>query len=266
MPRAFKLSGVTFSQTGLPNLFDPSFLGANLLGWWAADQGVTVNGSNQVTAWNDLSGAGNTLGNATPGSALVYVNPAQNNLPAMAPPNVSHTGTGYWLQTPATVPAFNFAGNTPFSLYTVFRRQPEPSGLETILCNNPSIAFGGWQFFTGNQYGGTMGFKFTSSTGAYLVHGSTVLQTGVAYNIVLTYSGGNTAANLQIYVNGVAETMTVVTNTTLGTITNGPLIVGGYGGNFVDSDYICEAAITNDVLTAAQIASLNTYATQKWAA
>jgi hypothetical protein len=45
----------------MPVLWDPTNAGAVILGWWDATKGVTYNSSNQVTQWNDQSGAGNTM-------------------------------------------------------------------------------------------------------------------------------------------------------------------------------------------------------------
>ena len=137
MSRAFKLSGVTFTATGLPSIYDPSFLAPNLVGWWAADQGLTVNGSNQVTNWNDLSGAGNSLGNPTAANSLVETLAGQNGLPVLSSPTASPT-QGYWVQSAAAITALGFSLTTPFSINVVIKRQAAGVVNESLISNNPS--------------------------------------------------------------------------------------------------------------------------------
>jgi hypothetical protein len=267
MSRAFKLSGVVFTTPGLPSLFDPSFFGANLVGWWAADQGVTANGSSQVTAWSDLSGAGNTLGNATPANSLTLAPASLNNLPALVPPTTAPT-QGFFVQSTAAIASMGFNFTTPFTMFTVIKRQPTTGTqkiLESYLGNNTSgTSFGGWNLGIGSASGNTVYFNLTGVASATRVHGSTVLVVGTAYEITVTYDGSGSASGFQIYVNGVAETMTVVQTGGTGTPTNGNLIVGGFGGNFEDADYVCEVAIMNAKATSSQLTSLHNYSLAKW--
>lgn len=52
--------------------FQPNQLNG-LVGWWRADQGVTLDTSNNVQSWADLSGNGNTLSQATAGQRPTLV-------------------------------------------------------------------------------------------------------------------------------------------------------------------------------------------------
>lgn len=268
--RAFLYPGV-FTATGLPSIWGPSFLAPNLVGWWAADQGLTVNGSNQVTAWNDLSGAGNSLSNSTVADSLVLTANAQNSLPALSAPS-SAPANGYWVQSAAAIAAMAFGLLNPFSLHMIIKRQATTGSQlpnETLISNNPSAAFAGWQLMIGSTYSNTVRFRITGASGFIDTHGSTALVNGNAYAITVTYDGSGSASGVQIYINGVAETMTVVTNTATGAVANGALEIGGWGtspNNFRDADFFCEAVVVNAKLTSTQIGLLNSYSVQKWAA
>jgi hypothetical protein len=265
--RAVQYPGV-FTGSGFPNIWGPYFLGANLVGWWSGDQGLTANGSNQITAWTDLSGAGNTLGNATPANSLIENVASLNGLPGLAPPTTNPTQE-YSVVSTAAITSLGFNLATPYTLSAVIRRQPTGGVQRTnelILSNNTTTAFAGWQLGTGSTYANTLSLRVTAATGMFLVHGSTALTSGTAYSLIVTYDGSGSAAGLQFYVNGVAETMTVITNTAVGSVTNGPLVVGsGANNSFQNADTIYEVPIFNVKLTAAQITSLNAYFRSKWA-
>lgn len=269
MPRAFQFAGITFTKTGLLTLFTPSFLASNLIAWWAADQTLTVNGSNQVTAWTDLSGNGNTLSNATPASSLVETTNVQNALPMVA--NSAGLTSGIeWVQTTAAVTAAAFQSSTPFTLSFVMKRLPPVSAANfpTIIGNNITSSVAGWFVSTATSItGGVLNSVYFRMTGSGLLAscGSTPLVSGVPYIVVITYDGLNTTSSLQFYINGVAETMTNITATlTSATVTNGPLTIGGATTNFRNADSIGEVAIFNSKLTTAQIASLSQYMDQRW--
>lgn len=61
--------------------FDPISLG-NLEAWWKADAGITLNGSN-VSQWDDQSGNGKNLTQATAGSQPLYVASGINGFPSL---------------------------------------------------------------------------------------------------------------------------------------------------------------------------------------
>lgn len=268
MPRAFQFAGITFTKSGLLTLFTPANLAANLIAWWAADQSLTVNGSNQITAWSDLSSNGNTLSNSTPASSLVETANVQNSLPMVANPGGITSGIG-WVQTTAAVTAAAFNSATPFTLAFVIKRLPVVSGANypVIITNNITTSVVGWQALVGGV-GATVANTVSlwmQSSGVLASCGSTPLVAGVSYVVVITYDGLNTASSIQIYINGVAETMTNThSNLVAGAISNGPLTIGGASSNFRNADSLGEALIFNAKLTSAQISSLNQYMDQRW--
>lgn len=265
MPRAFKLAGVVFTQSGLPTLFDPSFFGSNLVGWWDASQGLTVNASNQVTNVADYSSGGNALGNATPANSLISTPAAQNGLTMMNAPSLGL----YNVQTAAAVSALNFQLNTPFTVFVVLKRLATIRPHELVVANNNSSGFSGWMIKNGTTYANKIALYMAAASGSINVNGSTTLINGNAYNITMTYDGSGHAAGVQFYINGVAETMTINTDTATGAMANLPLCVAGTPStqtNFECQDYIGEVAVINNKISTANIANLQTYALAKWAA
>jgi hypothetical protein len=202
---------------------------------------------------------------------LVATPAALNGLPALSAPH-SAPAQAYYVTSSAAIPALGFTLTQPFSIFLVIKRQATTGTQkadEFLIGNNNSAAFSGWSLMVGSAFTNTLHFDFVGTTGTSLhAHGSTALVTGTAYGITVTYDGSGSAAGIQIYVNGVAETMTVITNTATGATTNLPLVIGGgaANANFYDADFVCEAAIANAKLTSTQIGYLNTYAVQKWAA
>jgi hypothetical protein len=263
MSRIVKLTGATFTQPGLPNIWDPGFLAPNVVGWWMADYQLAVNGSNQVTAWTDQSGLGNTLTNAAPASSLVMTPGSQNGRPMVASPSPS---TGGWVTSAAPIPAMNFQVNTPFCVAAAIRRQlTSPSAsIEALVSNNQTStsALRGWMLRIGT--GGFADLSLAGASGKLEAHGSTVLQALTPYGILATYDGSGSAAGIQLYLGGVAETMTVVTNTAPGTIVNDVLTCAGTAGNYRDADFIGEALVLNIKPSTAQIASISSYFKRKW--
>lgn len=275
MGRAIMLLNTSF-PSGLPSVYSPANLAPNLVGWWAADQQLTANGSNQVTGWNDLSGLGNTLGNGTPANSLVETAVALNGKPGVGAPNTLAT-SAFYLTSAAAIPQLNFQTSTPFSIGMIIKRQKctniGGTQFESLITNNNSTANAivGWQIMVGSGSltigGGALSLFFNCGSRCE-VHGSTVLIDGVPYFILLTYDGSGSAAGFQFYVNGVAETMTVVAAMVAGAVTNGPLLVGGMptgDTHFYDADTICEAFIANIKMSPAQITFMGEGMLSKWA-
>jgi Concanavalin A-like lectin/glucanases superfamily len=88
---------------------------------------------------------------------------------------------------------------------------------------------GGWQFVIS---GGNAYFGLTNSNGSTLRerHGATNVADGKLHQIAFAYDGSNTAAGIQIYVDGVAESMTTDADTDPGTLQDTNLWVGDRQG------------------------------------
>jgi hypothetical protein len=261
MARALKLTGVTFTLPNLPNLFDFSFLAPNVVGWWSAEQQMTVNGSNQVTNWVDLTGNGNNLSNATPASSLVLIPGALNGLPGAKQLDATH---GYWVAA-AGNPAFSFTPSTPFAMAIVFVKGPPGGQFEVTFGNGVITAsFVGWHLTCGTNPG-PFQMYMQSSVGLMTAKSTTIPQPGSAYAVLVTYDGSGHNTGIQIYVNGVAETMTPISDTVTGVMTQGPFCMGTSGvSNVAAINTFCEVAVLNIKPNATQINQIFTYFLQKW--
>lgn len=62
--------------------FDPSTI-SGLMVWYKADEGVTKDGSDLVSQWNDQSGQGNNVTQATATNKPLFVNNNRNSLPTI---------------------------------------------------------------------------------------------------------------------------------------------------------------------------------------
>lgn len=97
------------------------------------------------------------------------------------------------------------------------------------------------------------------SSGANIqdVRGSTVLSNSQWYHIVFTKSTANNATGLKFYINGVAETMTIITNQTNDATmeTTEPLRIGARD-DFYFNGYIDEVSVWNKELTGSEVTEL----------
>jgi hypothetical protein len=202
-------------------------------------------------------------------SSLVETAGVLNSKPALAGPVTAPTQQ-YSVQSAAAIASMAFGLATPWAVALVIKRQPTTGtqkANEMLICNSTGASFVGWQIIAGSGNGNKITVKISGASGNYTVYGSTVLVAGTPYVILVTYDGSSSAAGIQIYINGVAETMTVVTNTATGAVTNGVLnIGGGASANQYDADNFFEAAVMNAVPSTQNRANLFTYLRQKYAA
>jgi hypothetical protein len=94
------------------------------------------------------------------------------------------------------------------------------------------------------------------------VKGSTALQDGTAYHIVVTYDGSYSSTGVKIYVNGVEETYTVLTDTLASHPTStAQFEMFAEGGNGLPfAGYLDEVMLTDTVISATNVAALATAA------
>jgi hypothetical protein len=88
---------------------------------------------------------------------------------------------------------------------------------------------GGWQFVIS---GGNAYLSITNSNGSALrqVHGASNVADGKWHQVVFTYDGSNTAAGIKLYVDGVAESLTVDADTDPGVLQDTNLWFGSRQG------------------------------------
>lgn len=86
---------------------------SNLLYWYEADQGITLDGSNNVSQWNDLSGNGSHLTQSSSSLRPAFISSSINSLPALR-----HTNAGGHTMTSTTTFA---GGSTAHTMVAVFK-------------------------------------------------------------------------------------------------------------------------------------------------
>jgi len=228
------------AATPITLIAGPSALATSLLAWYRADKGLVLDGSGNVSGWNDQSGSGDAnrnLAQATSGKRPAYVanDSVAANRPAMhfVAASLQYLTSGAWAGGPFVEP------------YTVM-----------VIARDDGSATS--QVFVDNQVGAAGENLVWNQAGNYFVAGTS---TGVAASatpkiFIAEHNGGtspvnistNTGANL----GALGEN---VTGLTVGaTITPGVYLNG----------YVYEIAIWNRVLTATEKAQLNAYAAQRY--
>ena len=202
--------------------------------------------SNVGLNWKDLDGTETFYGN------IVYWN--DFNTPTDFGKNYAYTGStispdklildgtsDYLTKTTAT--DFNFAGNTAFSCggWFTFNRIKTANGQHQVLiANGNGTSYLQWAFYQqGDGASGNIALLiYGALTGnSYLIatFSASVLSIGTEYNLTATFSGNKADPDkgLAIYLNGVAQTLTV---SEVGTFSGMPsldiLSIGGTLNNF----------------------------------
>lgn len=117
-------------------------------------------------------------------------------------------------------------------------------------------AYTGYRFYlwgaTTGAGSGSLAFELVnndSTANSLRVRGSTTVNDGRWYHGLVTYNGGNLPSSIELYLNGVAETKTTITNALSGSILNTGQFIIGYTGTLTYAD---EVAVYNRALTAAE--------------
>lgn len=152
--------GISGSGSGGPTLWTPAQLGAGLVAWWDANQGVVLSGSN-VTSWTSRVGSiVATPGTGTPtfsatarngkpgvvgnGSQFLHFSPA--SLPSGTNP-LTIAVAGFMLTSGATAALFSYGGTGANPLRAVYNNA---SNFVTVS-DNASTTFAQSQVWSGND-------------------------------------------------------------------------------------------------------------------
>lgn len=118
--------------------------------------------------------------------------------------------------------------------------------------------FTGWQFYKATDQKLAFSLVNNNSSNTIQITGSTIINDGTYHFLVMTYDGSSSASGVRLYVDGVLETMTIVTDTlSLSTLYTVDLNLGRRSDNsgHIDGD-IDETRIYDRVLTPAEITYL----------
>jgi hypothetical protein len=146
---------------------------------------------------------------------------------------------------PANPANFSFERTDSFSISGWFKLASNSSGtLLSKLGANTSLGWAFLQFTSGS--GPAVALGLFGGSGNQALAETPALTTGVWHNIVVTYSGTSTVAGMQIYVDGVSQTLTNLTNNLTSSIVNAiiPAINGRGGAASMSTDSMDELRVS----------------------
>jgi hypothetical protein len=148
---------------------------------------------------------------------------------------------------------------TPFSM-SAWVKADTVSGNDTIIGRMRDVVNDGYVLYLFNGKPRFAVSKTWVSNAAAVQGNSTTLLQGVWYHVVATYDGSKDVSGMNIYVNGVAETLGTVSNNLTGSISQGVTEIFNVGkAQFADSYFdgnIDEPAFFDYELTSGQVTSL----------
>jgi len=225
----------------------PASLGAPLLGWWKADAGLTLSGSN-VTSWADSSGNGLTMtgigsGGNTPTATLTL-----NSLPVVSFASAH-------LQSFVTAANAVALGVATASVFGVYRY-------------NVAGTFGRFFNFIGtgqaHDYDNNSSFVsfINGSTSVGISSNSNASIGPTALNTWFEFGGIFDGANITAYINNSAQAPAAFAGT-LGAAGTSALGCDFVNDGQLDGD-IAEVFLTNTALSPTDIGNIHTYFQSKW--
>jgi hypothetical protein len=270
----------TFTKPNLPIVtFDPTYFGANLVAWYKADVGTTLNGA-LVTGLADQSASANALAAAV-NHQLTLQAAMQNSLPGLLN-NETLSNAQYLLKAFSGAFALAWERTQNFSIVIAFKMAPTP-----LVPLQESIFFGsmqgggngvGWALrspqssgsFT-YQPGLALSNNITTSGGAAfaIIPANKALVAGNNYILQAASNGSGVAAGITLRLNGVNLTPTIQQDN-LASLTiipasgNFGFNPGGIFGGSSQNSYF-EAIVVNRLLTAAEQSHIDLYFNTRWA-
>ena len=171
--------------------------------------------------------------------------------------------------------SYNFAGGTdyvdlgnvlnyertdPFTI-SMWAKSTDLSTTQIFLAKQESSGdFTGYQFFSTNGGGDVPQFNLrndNSPSNQIGEQGTTVIADGTWRHLVATYDGSSTAAGIEIYVDGVPESLTTLADTlSSSTLSSVSLQVGARNGGLTFEGDIDEVIMYNRTLTQEEVSQL----------
>lgn len=249
------MTGAGLGKPGAVATTPATIFGANLVAWYSADTGITLNGST-VSQWNDLSGNSYNLLQSTGAIQPTFSATGYNSKPSVDPQG----GSGVFMATTAGTVAMG--GGSVGSLFVVGQMASGTQNngrLVGFIGNGQTTDFGsagstGWLLRDGTNnkittYNGGVGFAANES-----------ISLSTNYRLGAIYDGTNET----IYINNSAGTpvaATITWNSPGGIIFSSQAYTTGVASW---SGPIAEIVVVNSAATSGQRNSLDTYFTGKW--
>ncbi len=178
----------------------------------------------------------------------------------------SFNGTNYIDVGNVSSMSFNY--NTPFSI-EIWSKRSATGSLVSKMGGSTDDSYRGWDLYAGGGTNKTLFYLINAyPTNTIGVYGSTNILDNNWHHIILTYDGSSNANGAKIYVDGVAETMTISQNTLTGTTLNSKKVLIGKRDSITEpagsSGSIDEVRIYNRSLSATEIYQLYASNLQKF--
>ena len=171
---------------------------------------------------------------------------------------------------PGTVPVFNgsnasgagvnqtntnFTGTTPFtiSLWALLNSAGEQGTLVSTFDGSDI----GWEVSL-NGPGQTLGLQLISSSGELIILANSAPSAGTIHHFCTTYDGSRTAPGVVLYIDGVAQSVTVFSNNLAASIANAqPVVIGARSNNTeLFSGNMADLRIYDVAFTSGQVSTL----------
>lgn len=210
-----------------------------LIGWWDATRGVTKDGSDRVSQWNDISGNAQHVIQGTGGSQPLWTAAASGT---NSNPHLYFDGTRRM--------AASAIGSVaqPRTQFVVANTTANPGGTQAIMMD-------------GNGASNRSAIGWTTTTNLRAFAGTSLNGTpAAAYNSTAVYSVVFNGASSQFWQNGVS-----VTTGDAGSQAYTGTVFGSASGatNFLTGN-ICEGLVYNSALSASDRQAVEAYLTAKW--
>ena len=161
----------------------------------------------------------------------------------------------------ATDPAFEFAHTDSFSIVVAFNSDSITGSNQFLVAKAANSGQYEGYYLVTNASTQKVRMILQNNSGFTTIEaqGSTVLVNDKYYVATMTYDGSNAAAGIQLYINGVAESMSTLSNVAITSMTNSlPLIIGSRdGGGVPFAGQISEAMVFSKELTATEVRTVS---------
>ena len=226
--------------------FTPLDLGADLLAWYRADKGVTLNGST-VSAWADQSGNGLSITQAVAANQPTYEATGLNGLPSIYFDGNDWLSRAHLTQLDGATGMVLAMSVQPYSRATAWAAAGMRNSSDGFILDNISATPGtGWRFSQpgGGGFGQAASYTDTTTTPAVI-------------------SGRFASSTNEVWKNNVRVASTATTGSTVVANTQA-FVFGARAANFFPSTIrVRELVIAKTALTATQLSSLQVYLAQR---
>lgn len=219
--------------------------------WLKADTGVTLDGNGRVSQWNDLSGVGRHVSQATAGKRPLFIPLAQGGRP----------GIQFVASRQDVLESLTATGITDSSVFIVMKVDAF-SGIQDSFVSIGQIGGSNTcRWLWRNNAGGSNGMRFLNWNAAYFT--PTLEYTTTEYNV---YGWTQSGSSVTLLKNSSSDTGTAGSG---GTTAAAYWAIGGadeslYGDHWTSST-ICEVIIYNRAVSADERTTVLSYLKSRWA-